>query len=72
MSNLFWNILVKLATWKGAEKSQKVNCCLDVKELQAAETSWKFFQAAETNCKQSQLVKTSVQSNSKQEKESWK
>jgi len=39
MFNLFWNILVKLATSKDAENSQKVNCCPDVKELQAAETS---------------------------------
>ena len=54
MSNLFWNILVKLATWKGAENSQKVNCCLDVNEVQAAETRWKFLQVAETNWKQSQ------------------
>ena len=51
MSNLFWNILVKLATWKGAENSKKMNCCPDVKELQAAETSWK----------QLELVKSSAQ-----------
>jgi len=58
MSNLFWIILVKLATWKGAENSQNVSYCPDVKVLQAAETNWK----------QSQLVKTSVQSNSRQVK----
>ena len=57
---------MKLATRKGAENSQKVNCFLDIKELQAAETSWKFLQVAEISWKQSEPAKTGAQFNSKQ------
>jgi len=40
---------VKLATLKDAENSKKMDCCPDVKELQAAETSGMFLLVAETS-----------------------